>query len=226
MIRFNAPCGLFKACAALLFLSSCGIHFHTQGLPDKTSNYVVTNKNDTIKAQTIEVKRDEIIADQVVYQKTEVSAVKRKKDFYVQQNGDWYNTVVYGKLRVLSAFGGYQTTFNTSTSRMTSSPSIDLFLQKPGDKVFGLDSKTLMELTKDNPPAYRKANAARIYRTLAWVMTIAAIGGTGTAVLTRDANSSVSTIAFTAGMIGFPGMLISIPIANKKVKNAVKIYNR
>lgn len=204
----------------LFLLSSCSPHLVTQGIKDKTSNYVITRSGQQID-QAVSVNNHRASESLTSYPLADLSAIKQGPAYYGVKNGLLYDGVYYGKLMLLRRIEGGSYDMNTHIT----SPRYTYYLQKQGQaEIVQLTNKSLIDNVQDNPLALRKAKAARIYTDVAIIS--AATFVVGMACLFLPYSSPVRQPAGTVGLLSMPVFLISLPIASHKKYKAIRVYNR
>jgi hypothetical protein len=209
--------------------SSCSFRMRAQGLPEKTSTYVLKNDGKRIDATKVSVSRGTVYVDNAKYPASDILAVKDKNHYTVISGNEEYQCIMYGKLNLLAKYGGMSYGYTSSSSMggpgsgMGYRPSYSYFLERNGSKTIDYFSPgALMDYTSDNAAAYTKARAAKIWRIAAVAGLSTFIVGLTTSVLTQG---KVRDISATAGLFAMPIGFISMPISNHKLKKAIRIYN-
>ncbi|TKC00786.1 hypothetical protein [Pedobacter cryophilus] len=211
----------------VLFVSSCSFKMKAKNLPAGLPDYTAYNNGDTVFTDGSIKKAIEPIK----VEKKEVSEVKKGQSFTVFSEGTSYQGSYYGKLNVFTEYGGRQYTgmqYNSPTGN-SMGPSYqstyNYYIQKRGqNEVYKFSLNQLKELITDNPLAFRKASAAKIYSKIAIPSVLIAITGITAGVFLKE--GPIKSIAGTAGLIALPLYIITLPIASAKSKNAIKVYNR
>lgn len=205
----------------IFLLASCSPHLVTQGIKDKTSNYIVTTSGKQINASSVNFNASTISADTTTYPVKSVSAIKVGPAYYGVKNGVVYDGVYYGKLMLLKRYWGTSYDMNTHFSH----PVYAYYLQKEGQsEIVDLTGKNLVDYVQDNPLALRKARAARIYSTVNTVSVFTTIVGLSCVFLPYT--SKIRNPAVTVGLFSMPTFLITLPIAPHKRFKSVVVYNR
>lgn len=213
-----------KFYSPLLFLflfASCTPHLITQGITDKTSNYIVTTSGQQINAPSVRLSSAAVSTDTASYSLQNVSAIKVGQAYYGVQNGLVYDGVYYGKLMLLRRYAGIEYDMSNHTSHAVYS----YYLQKQGQSsIVLLTGSTLIDNVRDNPLALRKAKAARLFGTINTVSLITTFAGLG-CVFLHDSNP-IKKPAVTIGLFSMPTFLITLPITAHKRYKAIRVYNR
>jgi hypothetical protein len=205
----------------LFLFASCSRHLVTQGIKDKTSNYIVTTGGQHINASTVTVHSDAVSADTAKYQLKNISAIKQGQAYYGVQDGLVYDGVYYGKLMLLRRYAGNSYDMTTHSSH----PNYDYFLQKEGQSdIVLLTGRNLVDYVQDDPFALRKARASRIYATVSFVSLATTISGLACVFLPYS--SPIRKPAVTIGLFSMPTFLITMPIAAHKRYKTIIVYNR
>jgi hypothetical protein len=205
----------------LLILSSCRPRLITRNITDKTSNYVVTTSGQKVNSASVSIHEERVFVDTTAYALKDISAVKIGTAYYGVKNGQFYDGVYYGKLILLRRYRGY--TYDMGTH--TSTPNYSYYIQKEGQPgILDLTGKNLVESVQDNPLALRKAQAARIYHTVAVVSTVTFISGLACVFLPYS--NPIRKPAVTMGLISLPTWIITVPIATHKRYKTIVVYDR
>lgn len=205
----------------LLLFASCSPHLVTQGIKDKTSNYIVTTSGKKINASSVSFNDVAVSADTATLPIKSVSAIKAGQAYYGLKNGVVYDGVYYGKLMLLRRYWGTSYDMNTHASHAVYA----YYLQKEGQSdIVDLTGKNLIDDVQDNPLALRKARAARIYSTVNTVSVFTTIAGLGCVFLPYS--SKIRNPAVTVGLFSMPAFLITLPIGPHKKFKSIVVYNR
>ncbi|HJP62657.1 MAG TPA: hypothetical protein VJ844_04405 [Mucilaginibacter sp.] len=205
----------------LFLFASCSPRLVTQGIKDKTSNYIVTADGKHINTSSISMEGSSITADTTTYPLTNLSAIKQGQAYYGVKNGKLYNGVYYGKLMLLARYAGRSYDMQTHASH----PVYDYYLQKEDEpEIIDLTGKNLVESVRDNPLALRKARASRIYANISIISAATAI--TGLSCVFLSYSSPIRKTAVTVGLFSMPTFLITLPIASHKRYKTIIVYNR
>jgi hypothetical protein len=213
---------IYFALLCLFLFSSCNPHLVTQGIKDKTSNYVVTTSGQQINLPHVKsLSNDSISTDTSKYPLSSLSAIKMGDVYYGVQDGKFYDGVYYGKLMLLRRYEGNYYNMSDHTSHSI----FGYYLQKQGQPdIVDLTNRNLIDYVDDNPLALRKAKAARIYTNVAYVTIFTTIAGIACVFLPDS--SPIRKPAVTIGLFSLPAFLISLPTANHKRYKTVLVYNR
>ena len=206
----------------LFALASCKPRLITQGIKDKTSNYVVTTDGKQIDVPSVIVNSNDVQAGAQSYPTTSLTAIKVGEAYYGVKNGNLYDGVYYGKIMLLRQYAG--TLVTHSATNNTSTPVYNYFLQKQGQaEIVDLTGRNLVSYVKDDPIALRKAQASRIYSTVSTVSTFTFIAGLA-CVFLSDSNP-LKRPAVTIGLFSIPVFLITGPVGTHKKFKAIRVYN-
>ncbi|MFI5160197.1 MAG: hypothetical protein ACHQHN_02925 [Sphingobacteriales bacterium] len=217
MNKFYLPLCLFGA----FLLTSCSPHLVTQGIKDKTSNYVVTTDGKKINASSVIFNTSTVAADTANFSIKNISAIKVGPAYYGVKNGVVYDGVYYGKLMLLRHYWGTSYDMNTHMSH----PIYAYYLQKEGQsEIVDMTGGSVIDYVQDNPLALRKARAARIYSTVNTVSVFTTIVGLGCVFLPYS--SKIRNPAVTIGLFSMPTFLITLPIGPHKRYKSIIVYNR
>lgn len=212
---------IYAPLLCLLLFASCSPHLITQGIQDKTSNYIVTTGGQQINAGSVNIKENAISVDTASYPRDSISAIKIGQAYYGVKDGVLYDGVYYGKLMLLRRYGGVSYDMSTHTSHSI----YNYYLQKEGQAdIVDLTNRNLIEYVQDNPLALRKARAARIYTNVNLVTAFTAIAGLACVFLPYS--NHLRTPAVTIGLFSMPVFLITLPIGAHKRYKAIIVYNR
>jgi len=212
---------LYFPLLCLFLFASCSPHLITQGITDKTSNYVVTTGGQQINLPSVSIDGTAVTGDTARYNINNLSAIKQGHAYYGVQNGVVYDGVYYGKLMLLRRYAGTEYDMSNHTSHAVYS----YYLQKQGQaSIVFLTGSSLIDNVRDNPLALRKAKAARIFGTINTVSLITTFAGLG-CVFLHDGNP-IKTPAVMIGLFSMPTFLITLPITSHKRYKAIRVYNR
>lgn len=211
---------LFLLC--FLVLASCKPRLITQGIKDKTSNYVVTTDGKQIDVPSSGMNLTNIQVGTQSFPATSLSAIKAGEAYYGVKGGTLYDGIYYGKIMLLRRLVG--TSITRSATNTTSSPIYNYYLQKQGKAdIVDLTGKNLVNYVQDNPLALRKAQASRIYSTVSMVSTFTFIAGVACVFLPYS--SPLRKPAVTLGLFSLPVAFITGPIGRHKKFKAIRVYN-
>jgi hypothetical protein len=211
---------IFLLC--FLALTSCKPRLITQGIKDKTSNYVVTTEGKQINVPSVSISSTSVQTDKQSYPIVRLSAIKTGEAYYGVKNGTLYDGVYYGKIMLLRRLVG--TSITRTATNTTSRPVYNYYLQKQGETdIVDLSGKNMVNYVQDNPLALRKAKAWRIYSTVSTVTTCTFIAGVACVFLPYS--SPVRKPAVTLGLFSLPVAFITGPIGQHKKFKAIRVYN-
>ncbi|MFB9841297.1 hypothetical protein [Mucilaginibacter ginsenosidivorans] len=206
---------------SLFLFASCSPHLVTQGIKDKTSNYIVTNDGKRINTSSVSIRTGSVTADTGGVTLTNISAIKQGQAYYGVKDGNLYDGVYYGKLMLLRRYAGRSYNMQTHASHAV----YNYYLQKADQpEIIDLNGRNLIESVRDNPLALRKARASRIYANISIISAATAI--TGLSCVFLPYSSPIRKTAVTVGLFSMPTFLITLPIASHKRYKTIIVYNR
>lgn len=205
----------------LALFTSCSQRLVTQGITNKTSNYVVTTEGKQINTSSLRLNGNAVSADSASYPLSGLSGIKIGPGYWGVQDGGLYQGVYYGKLMLLRRYDGEEIDMNTHMGH----PKYSYYLQKQGQsEIDNFSMATLIYDVQDDPLALRKARTARIYKDVMYVSGITAIVGLSCVFLPYT--SRIRSTAVTAGLFSMPVFLITLPIGAHKAYKSILIYNQ
>ena len=98
-------------------------------------------------------------------------------------------------------------------------------LKKGNEPEVVFNGRNLIKAVKDNPSALSHARAFRILRTVSKISFATFFIGTTYGIFGRESNKSLAKTSLTVGLVSFPIIFISGPIAIGHANKSIKVYN-